>query len=110
MEEDSSEKEGKFSKNFVDKKIEKAVKKLKKNENIKISVNIKLADDDLSYLIEDSDSDDLKEEIDDEIDIIEDEDFEELKFRRFLKRKLGILLKVNIVCCLFVIFFMNLIE
>lgn len=108
MEEDSSEKEGKFSKNFVDKKIEKAVKKLEKNENIKISVNIKLADDDLSYLIEDSD--DLKEEIDDEIDIIEDEDFEELKFRRFLKRKLGILLKVNIVCCLFVIFFMNLIE
>lgn len=108
MEEDSSEKEGKFSKNFVDKKIEKVVKKLEKNENIKISVNIKLADDDLSYLIEDSD--DLKEEIDDEIDIIEDEDFEELKFRRFLKRKLGILLKVNIVCCLFVIFFMNLIE
>lgn len=107
MEEDSSEKEGKFSKNFVDKKIEKVVKKLEKNENIKISVNIKLADDDLSYLIEDSD--DLKEEIDDEIDIIEDEDFEELKFRRFLKRKLGILLKVNIVCCLFVIFFMNLI-
>lgn len=107
MEEDSSEKEGKFSKNFVDKKIEKVVKKLEKNENIKISVNIKLADDDLSYLIEDSD--DLKEEID-EIDIIEDEDFEELKFRRFLKRKLGILLKVNIVCCLFVIFFMNLIE
>lgn len=79
MEEDSSEKEGKFSKNFVDKKIEKVVKKLEKNENIKISVNIKLADDDLSYLIEDSD--DLKEEIDDEIDIIEDEDFEELKFR-----------------------------
>lgn len=108
MEEDSSEKEGKFSKNFVDKKIEKVVKKLEKNENVKISVNIKLADDDLSYLIEDSD--DLKEEIDDEIDIIEDEDFEELKFRRFLKRKLGILLKVNIVCCLFVIFFMNLIE
>lgn len=108
MEEDSSEKEGKFSKNFVDKKIEKVVKKLEKNENIKISVNIKLADDDLSYFIEDSD--DLKEEIDDEIDIIEDEDFEELKFRRFLKRKLGILLKVNIVCCLFVIFFMNLIE
>lgn len=108
MEEDSSEKEGKFRKNFVDKKIEKVVKKLEKNENIKISVNIKLADDDLSYLIEDSD--DLKEEIDDEIDIIEDEDFEELKFRRFLKRKLGILLKVNIVCCLFVIFFMNLIE
>lgn len=108
MEEDSSEKEGKFSKNFVDKKIEKVVKKLEKNENIKISVNIKLADDDLSYLIEDSD--DLKEEIDDEIDIIEDEDFEELKFRRFLKRKLGILLKVNIVYCLFVIFFMNLIE
>lgn len=108
MEEDSSEKEGKFSKNFVDKKIEKVVKKLEKNENIKISVNIKLADDDLSYLIEDSD--DLKEEIDDEIDIIEDEDFEELKFRRFLKRKLGILLRVNIVCCLFVIFFMNLIE
>lgn len=108
MEEDSSEKEGKFSKNFVDKKIEKVVKKLEKNENIKISVNIKLADDDLSYLIEDSD--DLKEEIDDEIDIIDDEDFEELKFRRFLKRKLGILLKVNIVCCLFVIFFMNLIE
>lgn len=108
MEEDSSEKEGKFSKNFVDKKIEKVVKKLEKNENIKISVNIKLVDDDLSYLIEDSD--DLKEEIDDEIDIIEDEDFEELKFRRFLKRKLGILLKVNIVCCLFVIFFMNLIE
>lgn len=108
MEEDSSEKEGKFSKNFVDKKIEKVVKKLEKNENKKISVNIKLADDDLSYLIEDSD--DLKEEIDDEIDIIEDEDFEELKFRRFLKRKLGILLKVNIVCCLFVIFFMNLIE
>lgn len=107
MEEDSSEKEGKFSKNFVDKKIEKVVKKLEKNENIKISVNIKLADDDLSYLIEDSD--DLKEEID-EIDIIEDEDFEELKFRRFLKRKLGILLRVNIVCCLFVIFFMNLIE
>lgn len=108
MEEDSSEKEGKFSKNFVDKKIEKVVKNLEKNENIKISVNIKLADDDLSYLIEDSD--DLKEEIDDEIDIIEDEDFEELKFRRFLKRKLGILLRVNIVCCLFVIFFMNLIE
>lgn len=108
MEEDSSEKEGKFSKNFVDKKIEKVVKKLEKNENIKISVNIKLADDDLSYFIEDSD--DLKEEIDDEIDIIEDEDFEELKFRRFLKKKLGILLKVNIVCCLFVIFFMNLIE